>query len=280
MEDNSPTDNGVVDNSGADDSALPDSNQPNAAEEQQDTGSGDDSRESGQDDGRQDDTTHDSGSSDADDDGLKRFAKSQGFDPDNLTDGEKRALKLAHDNQKAFRNKSQEDVNALRDATSDAAGVDEDELAGLDEDEAERIRDRNERAQDRAERRTTRFYLQNPEAMSYDTEMAEIITEEVERNGKQAASYLAADLDRLLILAKARRGDNDEQSKIEAARREERELLRQRQEAGSGASGASNSNQNTSKPKVTREWIDNGYDPSNPEHREMVDEAIARGDLY
>lgn len=278
MSDNSPTDNGQ-EPLGADNSALPENPNTNAAEEHTDTGSGGDSRDSG----RDDDANHDGGSdsssdsSNADDDGLRRFAESQGFDYENTTETERKALKLAHDNQKAFRQKSQADSSKLQETAVSTAG-EEDDFDNLDDDAAEIARDRKERAEDRAERRTQRFYMQNPEAMDYDTEMAEIVQEELDTNGRQAAQYLASDLSRLLVLAKARRGDSDRKAEIEAARREERESFRQKQEASSGTPAAQSSTPRNN--KVTREWLNTEYDPGNEDHRKMVDEALARGDLY
>lgn len=278
MADNSPTDNGGTD-TGADKTALPDNQTNNTAEEQHDTVSGgntqdavDTSKDTSSDTG----TTGDDDGANADDDGLARFAKSQGFDPENLTDGEKKALKIAHDNQKAFREKSQKSNEDLKKVENEIYKPEvSDDADEYDKREAARDYQLNMLA---ANQRKRDFFDAVPEAKEYEADMAQLIKTEAENNGVDAARYLASDLRRVFILAKAGKSDDEIRTASEAARREERELLRHKQEAGSDASAAT-SNQRKS-PKVTRDWIKTEYDPGNEEHRKMVDEAIARGDLY
>ena len=47
--------------------------------------------------------TYEQGGTTQADDGLAKFAKAQGFDLETASDDVKRALKLAHDNQRAYR---------------------------------------------------------------------------------------------------------------------------------------------------------------------------------
>lgn len=270
MEDNSPTENGG-DNTGSQ-SDLPVKDQNVAAESTPDTGSGVTTQDSGQ------PSTDNDGGSTADDD-LADFAKGQGIeDFDNLSDRELRLLKIARDNTRNNRKKSQQDSEDLKKAAVSTQEVGDEELENLDPTQVELLKMRSELAQTKASERTNSFYIRNPDAREYDKEMGQILVEEMETNGRQAAAFLATNLDRLLVLAKARKGDLAPDAVSEAARREERELLRKRQEASGGNSHASNTH--SSPNKVTKEWLSNGYDPSNVEHRKMVDEAISRGDLY
>lgn len=273
----SPTDNGSVQDSSDnrnDESLLDNGTNQTADEQQQDTGSDDNSSES--DSGSSSNQNDDDQSSD--DDGLSKFAKSQGFDPENMSEDVRKALKIAHDNQKAYRKTSQQKSEELRKATdeiNDPNQVDEDQ--SLSSDERRDARRDYEIAQLRAAQQTRDFYADNPEARDYDKEMAQVIVNEKEQYGIEAARLLARNLPRVLREAKELRGDNDSAAAREAGRREERELLRKRQE---GSADNSHSTQTTTPgKKVTREWLSTQYDSSNPEHVKMVDEALARGDL-
>lgn len=278
MSENSLPDNGGGD-AGSANADLP-ANQPNpSADEHKDAGSGGDAG-AGQGEPKnnapQEGSPQEKGSSSDDDDGLAKFAESRGYKWDEMSDDAKALLKDVQENQRAYR-KTKEEAEALRKATTEVTTVTDEELE--DEDDpvlAELKRTQSRMAQYESKQQVTDFYLRNPEARDYDKEMGEIVLEEAKKNGKDAARYLASDINRLYILAKARRGGSAD---VEAARREERELLRHRQEAGS--EGAAASSPSTKTQKVTREWLQSGnYDPSNPEHRKMVDEAMARGDLY
>lgn len=279
----SPTENGN-DQTSSDsrDESLLDNNQHQSADEQHDTVSGDDqSQDSGQStqDQRQDASTDD-GDGSSDDDGLKRFAKSQGFDPDNLTAGEKKALKLAHDNQKAYRNKAQQETSdELKKAVDDAHSVNDSDLEDDDPAVTEARLARSEAAQTRAELRLDRFFRENDGSRDLEGTMRDILVRTIKEDGKEAARYLTKDLNRLYLLAKAEEGDTSAETAREAGRREERQELRRRQEASADGSHAATT-QHRSTPKVTRDWVSNDYDPSNVEHRKMLDEAINRGDLY
>lgn len=282
MSETSPTEQ-VDGGAGSASADLPDqtSNNQSADGQQQDSVSSDDSQQADQsqdDQQSQSSTTEDQGSS-SDDDGLAKFAKSQGFDPDNLTDGERKALKLAHDNQKAFRQTSQQQSDQLKDTAIDVQNADDSELEGLDEDKAREVLRDREIAQLKADQKVNNFYLRNPEAREYDKEMAEILVEEAKNNGKEAARYLGANFDRLLVLAKARRGNPTEEAKAAGAR-EERERLRQRQE-GSAESGHAQQT-NTSTKRITRADIASMKDEEYLEFKKSggLQEAIERGDLY
>lgn len=282
MSDTSPTD--VVDNgSGDDNQSLPENqnqNNPSADEQQQDSVSSEDTQQTDQNQQNEpaQQTTQDDSSS-SDDDGLSKFAKAQGYDPDKLSDGERKALKLAHDNQKEARKLMQSKKTELNNAVDDANTVADSDIENLDEDQQNAVRTETRLARMEAAQRVTNFYVENPEAKDYDKEMTEIIADEVKTNGKDSARYLARDLNRLLILAKARRGDNSEEI-ADKARREERERLRHRQEASADTSQAQNTHQGSK--KITRESIAEMSDEDYEKLRKSgeLDEAINRGDLY
>lgn len=274
----SPTDGTDSQSSVSDDTVLDDNQTNQSADEHTDTGTSGDTQDSGQtsDNEPQHGTTQDNEGSD--DDGLDNFAEAQGFDPKNLTEGERKALKIAHDNQKAYRKSTQGKSEEAQKAIEEANTLDDGETEQLTDDEAWQADIEARQARIESNLRLSEFYSKNPDARGYDKEMGEIVLEEANSNGKAAARYLAADLNRLLVLAKARRGDGEANAIAEQARKEERERIRKAQEAGSDGSQATNSHQG--EPKITQEWVDKEYDPSNPEHRQMVDEAIQRGDLY
>lgn len=280
MSETSPTEG---DSAAGSQSDLPDDqNQGPSADEQQPESVSSDTQDADQSDTTQPDnqtTGDDTDSSSDDDDGLSKFAKAQGFDPENLTDGERKALKLAHDNQKAFRTKAQEDSDALKDTLVDTEDVSDDELEDLDATEAWQRKQDSRMAQLEASQKSTDFFSKNPEAKEYEQEMANLIVEEAKNNGIDAARYLSKDLNRVLVLAKAARGDSTETAK-EAGAREERERLRREQEGSADGGQASNTHQ--APKKLSREDILSMDDKEYEKLRESgeLDEIINRGDLY
>jgi len=203
-----------------------------------------------------------------DDDGLAKFAKSQGFDPENLTDGERRALKIAHDNQRAYRN------NANDKKVTDTAAELNKPAANESEDEAFR----REFRQYKYEQTTNKFWGEDGRDKALEPAMVEILNEKKEQYGEDYARNLSKDLTTLYDLARLRSGANGSQVDTEAIRREERESIKKQQTAGSGQPHATTQN-NSAPQKVTRDWLESSYDPTNAEHRKMVDEAVANGDL-
>ncbi len=280
MSENSPTDT-VDTGAGSAQADLPDQQSNNqSADERQDSVSSESQQtdQSNNNQQSQGSTTGDNNSS-SDDDGLSKFAKAQGFDPDNLTDGERKALKLAHDNQKYARTNAQKKSDELKKTAQDVNTVDESELTELDDSEKREVRRDSEIAQLKAAQRATDFWSQKPEAREYESEMAALIVEEKERHGIAAARYLAGNLDRVYLLAKASRGDNTD-AVAETARREERERIRREQE-GSADSGQAQS-QGTSNKKVTREDVAKMSESEYAEFKKSggLQAAIQRGDLY
>lgn len=284
MDDKSPTDNGNDQSSSDsrnDESLLDNGQQHQSADEQsQGTDSGEQSQDSGTtQDERQDDSTRDGGSTD--DDGLAKFAKAQGIeDVSELSERELRLLKVARDNQKTARkNGSKKDKEELTQTVNDlhdpAKAVDEQE-----DDYVNEIRQtRMEMAQIKANQRLNDFYRENPDAEDYAEEMKQALVNEVKTYGEDAGRVLSQNLPRLLREARALRGDgHDAEAAREAGRREEREELRRKQEASADSASASTPSRGGN-TKVTRRWIADNYDPSNDEHRKMLDEAMARGPI-
>lgn len=281
MSETSPTEGDG--STGSADADLPENTnqQPTADEQQEDSVSSDtqDADQSDTDQQSSDSTTGDDSSSSDDDDGLSKFAKAQGFDPDNLTDGERKALKLAHDNQKAFRKTKQEDSDVLKDTLAETEEVSDDELEDLDATEAWQRKQDSRMAQLEASQRSSTFFQKNPEAKEFEQDMANLLVEEAKNNGVDAARFLAKDLNRVLVLAKAARGDSTEQARADGARAE-RERLRKRQEGSADSGQASNSHQ--APKKLSRADIlamdDKDYETLRKSGE--LDEIIARGDLY
>lgn len=266
-----PTDE-VVDQSSSDirDESLldTDNEQDSAVERQEDTDSSDN-------DSQDSDSEHSSSHEDSsnEDKGLAKFAKSQGFDPTNLTDGEKRALKLAYDNQKAFRNKKNEEANQSKvdDEVSDLYKPDADD--GTTEIAMKRL------AVLEARDFTRSFWDKNPDDREYEPYMVQALQEEKANFGDDAARALAANLPRLLREAKYIAGANDSDVARDAGRKEEREKLRKIQEGAADTAHASTSASAPTK-RLTREEIDNMSVEEYASRRGEIDEAISRGDLY
>lgn len=212
-------------------------------------------------------TNSENGGSQNDDDGLAKFAKSQGFDPDNLTDGERKALKLAHDNQKAYRNSSNEKK------VTDTAQ----ELNPASENESEDEAFRREFRQYKYEQKSDKFWSEDGRDKTLEPAMVQILNEKKEQYGAAYAANLSQDLPTLYDLARLKSGALQGPD-TEAIRREERESIR-KQQMGGGEQQHASSSQASSPEKIDRDWLSTKYDPSNPEHRKLVDEAVANGDL-
>jgi len=182
------------------------------------------------------------------DDGLANFAKSQGFDLDTAGDDVKRALKIAHDNQKAFRsNTSQKITDVVK--------------PGKDADANARI------AHLEYERETDKFF--DGKDRSLESKMIQVLQEKREKYGDTYAAALSQDLDSLYQLAGGSQASAPVD--VEAIRREERESINKQMSSGTPTAAATTGQ--TSQPqKVTQEWIANEYDPRNPEHRQLVDD--------
>ena len=231
--------------------------QPISAEQNQETNSREQSQGSVSDDTAQQNQTQtqQKGSESTTDDGLAKFAKSQGVeDVSQLSDRELQFLKIAHDNQKAFREKGSQ--ASIADATKNLGGTDvESRLAQLE-----------------YEKTTDKFFSENRDR-SLETKMVEILNEKKEQYGKEYAMNLSRDLDALYGLAQVRAGASSVDA--EAIRREERESINRQMSATAPTSHATQGQRQTG-GQIDENWIRNEYDPRNPEHRVLVDQFYSR----
>lgn len=279
----SPTEQGS-ENTGSAQADLPENqSNPSADEHKQDSVSSEQQDADQSDNQQSEDSSTDEDSS-SNDDGLAKFAKSQGFDPDNLTDGERKALKLAHDNQKAYRQTNQKKTDELVNTVKDVNTPSQEELDDLEPSDARLAQIEAEQRILKQELRTERFFKDNPEADEFKDEMGKVILEEIEKysnpeEGRAAGRFLASDLNRLLVLAQARRGNSSEDARRQGAR-EERENLRKKQEGSADNMQATQTNKRGS--KITREDIENMSDEDYIQLRDSgeLQAAISRGDLY
>lgn len=267
-----PTDEVVDQSSSGTEDGAPllgqDNEQGSAVEQKEDTGAGEqDSQASASNDS----SSQGDGSEDA---GLAKFAKSQGIDDvSTLTEREKSLLKAAHDNVKNYRKSAEEKANERK------LNDEVDELTKPKEGDSEVQALKQQMARYEARNTTNEFWNKNQDDKQYESKMAEILAEERKNYGDAAAWALAQNLPRLLREAKAAAGAFDSDAARDAGRREERERLRKAQEGGADVAHASQGTSQGS-PKIDRDWVENTYDPNNPEHQKKLDEAIQRGDLY
>lgn len=194
------------------------------------------------------------------DDGLAKFAKSQGFDPEGLTDGERRALKIAQDNQKAFRSKSVADSKA---------GVEGDEVT---RDEIESFKQEFRSYQ--AEKQAENFFKEEGRDDALAPVMSDIIEEKKKEHGADYARVLSKDLNLLYDLARIRQTGSTASVDAEAIRREERESINKKLSSSTPSQHASQGGPSTSQ-KVDKAWIQNEYNPRDPEHVKLVDAYFA-----
>lgn len=240
--------------------------QPISAEQNQETNSREQSQGSVSDDTAQQNQnqqngdgqqtqTQQKGSESTTDDGLAKYAKSQGIDDiSELSEREQRFLKIAHDNQKAFREKGSQ--ASIADATKNLGGTDiESRLAQLE-----------------SEKLTDKFFSDGRDR-SLETKMVEILNEKKEQYGKEYAMNLSRDLDALYGLAQVRAGASSVDA--EAIRREERESINRQMSATAPTSHATQGQRQTG-GQIDENWIRNEYDPRNPEHRVLVDQFYSR----
>ena len=192
---------------------------------------------------------------------LLKYAKSQGFDTENITPETLKALKIARDNQKTFRSSGKE---VAKDIEQLYQGDDNDIRAELNAIKAKQA--------------TQDFFTEQPEAKKFESAMCQVLKNEEKQYGKEAAIILSRNLPRLLREAKAIAGEDGTKEAVEKAKRTERERLNKQTQGASDRMDATNTAKKGN-TKVTREWFANEYDPSNAEHRALVDKAFANGQL-
>lgn len=254
-----PTEGEVIENTGVDETTLPvdDGTEDSAVE----TGNDTEQQESTSSDS--DNSTEDNNENDGLDANLAKFAKSQGFDPDNLTANEVKALKLAHNNQKAYR----ASIDASKPGEIDRKINEVDSSTDMTDREYTDFRLNQQVLRNNVQR----YWMENPDDRQYEKEAVAILQKEKEQYGDAAQMRLIQDMPRLLREAKFAAGVYDTKKIAEKAQREERERLRKEQEGGADSLNASNSNPSGGE-KDMRQWIREEYDPSNPEHRKKLDD--------
>lgn len=210
-------------------------------------------------------TQENSGESETDD-GVAKFAKGQGIDWESATENEKRLAKVAYDNQKAARQKMSQ--AKLTDATKK-----------LNQNEDGSVTDSLRLAQLESKIARDEFFRQDGIDASVESAMVDVLNKTREESGVDVARTLAQNLPLLYKIAKAEYVDASIEAARQQGRQEERASITAKTNASAPAAHART--QSDSTPKITREWISNNPNYSdNPETRKMVDEAIARGDLY
>lgn len=199
---------------------------------------------------------------------LKRFAKSQGFDPDNLTEGEIKALGIAQKQVRETR-KQLEVQNK---------GAIEKELNGIDKDSELSDRDYFDfRMKQRDMIDNVReYWRQNPDDAKYEAEAVALLQAEKEQYGDDAMLRLAGNMPRLVREAKFAAGVDPAVEAAEKGRKEERERLNKLQSGSADGAHASTSDMPV-KDEVTVDWIKSEYDPTNAEHRAKLDKFMNGG---
>lgn len=242
------------------------------AETNQETNSGEHtevtSQETVTDDGaapEQKQTEQNSGKSDAED-GVAKFAKSQGIEWSTATENEKRLAKVAYDNQKAAR--QQMSQAKLTDATKK-----------LNQGDDGSITDSMRLAQLESKIARDEFFRHDGIDASIEPAMVDVLNKTRETSGVEVARMLSQNLPLLYKIAKAETLDESVEAARQQGRQEERASITAKTNASAPAAHART--QSDSTPKITREWVSNNPNYSdNPETLRMVEEAIARGDLY
>lgn len=213
------------------------------------------------------------------DDGLAKFAKGQGYTDEDIagmSEREKKTLLSLKKSADAHRNpdKKLTDANDLVDAPKQGA---------TEDDEFKR-----EFRQYKYERQVDSFWAgDGGRDRALEPVMAEILNEKVaeltpilgEQAARQHAFNLSRDLGTLYSMAQIKSGTFDPNAAKEEGRREERDSIRQQSSASAPQAHAVTPG-TPSTPKVDREWLTNTYDPTNEEHKTLLAEAMARGDLY
>ena len=210
-------------------------------------------------------TEHEPDKVDAD---LKRFAKSQGFDPDNLTEGEVKALSIAHKQVKETRKKLElENKGAVEKAVNEV-----DKESDLPDREYFEFRLKQRDMVDNIRQ----YWAENPDDRQYEAEAIAILQAEKERYGDDAMLRLVENMPRLVREAKFAAGGFDTTKATEQGRKEERERLNKLQ-SGSADGAHATTVETPSKDEVNAEWVRNVYDPTNEEHRKKLDAFMASG---
>jgi len=199
---------------------------------------------------------------------LKRFAKSQGFDPDNLSEGEIKALGIAQKQVRETRKQLEtQNKGAVEKAISEI-----DKESDLPDREYFDFRMKQRDMVDSIRQ----YWNENPDDRTYEAEAIAILQAEKEQYGDDAMLRLAGNMPRLVREAKHNAGAFDPEVIAEKGRKEERERLNKLQSGSADGAHASTSDTPT-KDEVTVDWIKSEYDPTNAEHRAKLDKFMNGG---
>ena len=195
---------------------------------------------------------------------LAKFAKGQGInDLSELSERELSLLKMARDNKSAF-DKSKQSQPKLDESST--------ELSQLGDDATDVQKLAAKVANMEFASKKAKFF--EGKDATLEPVMAQIVADKRKEFGDDYARALLSDMPTLYALAASQK-PVDTSAAVEQARKEERTSMNQTLSAG-----ASDAHATASKPatpiKVTSEWIRNEYDPKNPEHRALVDAAMAK----
>lgn len=199
----------------------------------------------------------------ADDDAaLASFAKGQGInDLSELSDRERSLLKMARDN-KSNADRLKQSQPKLEETSNSLAKLDDD---------ATDVQKLAAKVADMEYKGKKSTFFEGKDA-TLEPVMAQIVADKRKEFGDDYARSLLNDLPTLYGLAQLSK-PADTSAAVEAARQEERNSMNQSLSASAGGANATSSKPATP-VKVTSEWIRNEYDPTNAEHRALVDAAM------
>lgn len=216
-------------------------------------------------------------SSGGEDDGLAKFAKGQGIDNiGSMTERELKLLKIAHDNQKAYRKTNDK---KLTDQVVEIVDIPK-------KDETEDESFKREFRQYKYEKQVDSFWSPdekgNKKDRSLEPTMAKILNDKKaeltpligEDEAKKYCFNLSRDLNTLYVQAQIETGTYNPEAAKEEARREERDSIKKKIAAAPEGAHAVQSSM-SSKPKITMDWIRNEYNSKNPDHVKMVNEFFS-----
>lgn len=195
---------------------------------------------------------------------LASFAKGQGInDLSELSERERSLLKMARDNKSAF-DKTKQTQPKLEETSNQLAQL------GDDATDVQKLAAKVANMEYKEKRIT---FMQGKDETLLPA-MSQIVSEKRAEYGDDYARSLLNDLPTLYALANSQK-PTDTSAAVEAAKRDERSSMNKSLTASAGGANATSSKPATP-IKVTSEWIRNEYNPSNPEHRALVDAAMKK----
>lgn len=195
---------------------------------------------------------------------LAKFAKGQGInDLSELSEREISLLKMARDNKSAL-DKTKQNQPKLEETSTGLTEL------GDDATDVQKLAAKVANMEFSGKKAT---FLQGKDA-TLEPVMAQIVADKRKEFGDDYARALLNDLPTLYGLAQLQK-PVDTSAAVEQAKKEERTSMNQSLTASAGGANATSSKPATP-IKVTSEWIRNEYNPSNPEHRALVDAAMQK----